>query len=94
MKGEFPVKETYVIVDTEKGRINNLFFGDSEYIPWITHSFTDELIFARFFTSRLLAQELCDKFTKTKCEFDGNTPLKPGRLKVMKIALVPVEQGG
>lgn len=36
----------------------------------------------------------CDRFTRERFEFDGNTPLKPGRLKVMKIALVPVEQGG
>lgn len=94
MTGEFLIKEAYVIVDTEKGRTNNLFFHDSGYIPWIVHSFTDELSFARFFTSKDLAQELCDKFTKEKFEFDGNAPLKPGRLKVMKIALVPVEQGG
>jgi hypothetical protein len=33
-------------------------------------------------------------FTRERFEFDGNTPLKPGRLKVMKIALVPVEQPG
>lgn len=94
MTGEFPTKEVYVIVDTEEGRINNLFFVDSGYLPWIVHSFTDELSFARFFTSKDLAQELCDKFTKEKPEFDGNTPLKPGRLRVMKVALVPVEQGG
>lgn len=94
MKNEFPTKEAYVIVDTKKGRINNLFSVDSGYIPWIVHSFTDELSFARFFTSKDLAQELCDKFTKERFEFDGNTPLKPGRLKVMEIALVPVEQGG
>lgn len=86
--------DPFVVVDTEKGRLNCLFARDSMYIPWIVHSFTDEFRFAMFFTSRRRAQELCDKFTRERFEFDGNTPLKPGRLKVMKIALVPVEQGG
>lgn len=86
--------DMFVIVDTDESRANRLFCTDSRYAPWIANSFTDELRFAVLFTSRRHAQELCDKFTKEKFEFDGNTPLKPGRLKVMKIAFVPVEQGG
>ena len=88
------IRDAYVIVDTKEGRINNLFSTDTGYIPWIVHAFTDELRFARIYHSRELAEADCDYFTRTKFEFDGNTPLKPGRLKVMKIALVPVEQGG
>lgn len=85
--------DDYVIVDTES-RTNRLFSADTEYIPWILHAFTDRIDCARIYYSRERAEADCDRFTKTKFEFDGNTPLKPGRLKVMKLALVPVEQQG
>ena len=88
------MKDTYVIVDTGDRACNRLFYNDSPYRPWIVHSFTDELRFAILYHSLGEARRDCDRFTKEKFEFDGNTPLKPGRLKVMKIALVPVEQGG
>lgn len=88
------MNDAYVIVDTEEGRKNRLLYNDSPYRPWIVHSFTDELRFAILYSSLEEARQDCETFMKTKFEFDGNTPLKPGRLKVMKIALVPVEQGG
>ena len=88
------INDAYVIVDTGEGRKNRLFYNDSPYHPWIIHSFTDELRFAVLYSSLEEARQDCETFMKTKFEFDGNTPLKPGRLKVMKIALVPVEQGG
>lgn len=88
------IKDAYVIVDTKECRINNLFSADTGYTPWIVHAFTDCLACASIYHSREQAMADCDYFTRTKFEFDGNTPLKPGRLKVMKLALVPVEQGG
>lgn len=88
------MKDAYVIVDTGDRVANRLFYNDSPYRPWIVHSFTDELRFALLYDSRERAEADCDYFTRTKFEFDGNTPLEPGRLKVMKLALVPVEQGG
>lgn len=86
MKAAF---DNYVIVDTES-RTNLLFSADTEYIPWILHAFTDRIDCARIFYSQEQAEAYCNYFAKTKFEFDGNTPLKPGRLKVMKLALVPV----
>lgn len=88
------VKDTYVIVDTGDQACNRLFYNDSPHSPWLTHSFTDELRFAILYHSLEEARRDCDRFTRERFEFDGNTPLKPGRLKVMKIALVPVEQQG
>lgn len=88
------MKDTYVIVDTGDRGCNRLFYTDSPYLPWLAHSFTDELRFAVQYNSLYDAKRDCEAFMKTKFEFDGNTPLKPGRLKVMKIALAPVEQGG
>lgn len=88
------MKDTYVIVDTEGRACNRLFYNDSPYRPWIIHSFTDELRFAILYNSLEEAKRDCDRFTRERFEFDGNTPLKPGRLKVMKIALVPSEQVG
>jgi len=85
------LQDTFVIVDTGDRVCNRLFYNDSPYHPWIVHSFTDELRFAILYHSLEEAKRDCETFMKTKFEFDGNTPLKPGRLKVMKIALVPVE---
>lgn len=42
------------------------------------------------YTSRNEVQRVCDYFMVTRFDFDGNTPLKPGRLKVKKIAFTPV----
>lgn len=84
----------FVIVDTEYGKGCNLYQGETDYVPWIVNSFTSDLQYAKRYESIEEAQMDCDRFIKEKFEFDGNTPLKPGRLKVMKIALVPVEQGG
>ena len=88
------MKDTYVIMDTEEGRANPFFSVDSGYIPWIVHSFTDELRFARTYPTEEAAQEDCDRFMKEKYDFDGNTPLRPGRLRVAKVTFVPVEEGG
>lgn len=85
------LQDTFVIVDTGDRMCNRLFYNDSPYHPWIIHSFTDELRFAILYHSLEEAKRDCETFMKTKFEFDGNTPLKPGRLKVMKLALVPVE---
>lgn len=85
----------FVIVDTKRGKRCNLYQGGKDYyISWIATAFTSDLRYAKLYGSIENAQRDCDRFTKEKFEFDGNTPLKPGRLKVMKIALVPVEQGG
>lgn len=84
------MEDTYVIVDTGDRTCNRLFFNDSPYRPWIVHSFTDELRFAILYHSLEEARRDCETFMKTKLEFDGNTPLTPGRLRVMKVALVPV----
>ena len=81
------MKDVYVIVDTGDRLCNRLFYTDSQYIPWIVHSFTDELKFAAMFDSREDAQEMCDKFTKERFDFDGNAPLEQGRLRVMKVVL-------
>lgn len=85
------IKDTYVIVDTGDRVCNRLFYNDSPYRPWIIHSFTDELRFAIQYNSLEEAKKDCENFMKTKFEFDGNTPLAPGRLQVMKVALVPVK---
>ena len=85
------VKDTYVIVDTGDRVCNRLFYNNSPYRPWIVHSFTDELRFAILYRSLEEARRDCETFMNTKFEFDGNTPLKPGRLRVMKVALVPVK---
>lgn len=86
--------DQFVIVDTKYGKGCNLYQGEAAYVPWIVNSFTSDLQYAKRYESIEEAQVDCDRFIKEKFEFDGNTPLKPGRLKVMKIALVPVEQGG
>lgn len=88
------MKDMYVIMDTDESRANRLFFTDSQYIPWIVHSFTDELKFAAIYASREEAQQVCDYFTAARFDFDGDTPLKPGRLRVKKIVFAPVEAGG
>ena len=88
------MKDQFVIVDTKYGKSCNLYQGETEYIPWIVHAFTNELQDAKRYESVEEAQNDCDHFTMAKFEFDGNKLLKPGRLKVMKIALMPVEQGG
>ena len=85
------IKDTYVIVDTEDQVCNRLFYNNSPYTPWIVHSFTDELKFATLYHSLEEAKKDCETFMKTKFEFDGNTPLKSGRLRVMKVVLTPVE---
>ena len=77
----------------------NLYQGETTHVPWlavpwIVNAFTSDLQYAKRYKTVEDARKDCDRFTKEKFEFDGNTPLKPGRLKVMKIALVPVEQGG
>ena len=84
------MKDAYVIVDTGDRACNRLFYNDSPYRPWIVHSFTDELRFAVLYNSLEEAKKDCETFMKTKFEFDGDTPLKPGRLKVMKVTLSPV----
>ena len=84
------LKDAFVIVDTGDRVANRLFYNDSPYRPWIIHSFTDELKFALLYDSRERAEADCDYFARTKTGFDGNTPLEPGRLKVMKVVLQPV----
>ena len=91
--------DQFVIVDTNYNKGCNLYRGETDHIPWlavpwIANAFTNDLQYAKRYKSIEKAQRDCDRFTKEKFEFDGTTPLKPGRLKVMKIALVPVEQGG
>lgn len=87
--------DQFVIVDTKCGKRCNLYRGGKDnYISWIVNAFTSELQYAKRYDSIEEARRDCNRFTKEKFEFDGNTPLKPGRLKVMEIALVPVEQGG
>ena len=88
MRGQF------VIVDTACSKGCNLYQGETNYIPWIVHAFTSDLQYAKRYDSLEEAQRDCDRFTRERFEFDGNTPLKPGRLKVMKIVIVPVEQVG
>ena len=88
------MKYQFVIVDTAHGKSCNLYQGETDYVPWIVNSFTNGLRYAKRYRSIEEAQRDCDRFTREKFEFDGNTPLKPGRLKVMKIVLVPVEQDG
>ena len=88
------MRDQFVIVDTKFDKGCNLYQGETAYIPWIVHAFTSDLQYAKRYESLEEAERDCNRFTKEKFEFDGNTPLKPGRLKVMKIVLVPVEQGG
>lgn len=76
------MKERYYIADTETGR---LYMGETEYIPWVLNAFTDDYRFALPFDDINVAKELCEGFYKTKTEFDGNTPLKVGRLSVVKV---------
>lgn len=84
------MNDVYVIMDTGESQENRLFFTDSQYVTWIVHSFTNELKLVAIYTSRNEAQRVCDYFMVTRFDFDGNTPLKPGRLKVKKIAFTPV----
>lgn len=84
----------FVIVDTAYSKGCNLYQGETDYVPWIVNAFTNDLQYAKRYESIEEAQRDCDRFTRERFEFDGNTPLRPGRLKVMKIVLVPVEQGG
>lgn len=86
--------DQFVIVDTAYGKSCSLYQGETNYVPWIVNSFTNDLQYAKRYESLEEAQRDCNRFNKERFEFDGNTPLKPGRLKVMKIVLVPVEQGG
>lgn len=91
--------DQFVIVDTNYSKGCSLYQGETVRVPWlavpwIVNAFTNDLQYAKRYKSIEEAQRDCDRFTKEKFEFDGNTPLKPGRLKVMKLALVPVEQGG
>lgn len=85
----------FVIVDTGYGKRCNLYHGGKDhYVSWIVTAFTSDLQYAKRYESVEEAQSDCDRFTREKFEFDGTTPLAPGRLRVMKVALVPVEQGG
>lgn len=87
--------DQFVIVDTKPGKRCNLYHGGKDYyVSWIVTAFTSDLQYAKRYESFEEAQKDCDRITREKFEFDGNTPLKPGRLRVMKVALVPVEQGG
>lgn len=87
--------DQFVIVDTKCGKRCNLYQGGHDYyISWIVTAFTSDLRYAKLYDSVEKAQRDCDRFTREKFEFDGNTSLGPGRLRVMKVALVPVEQGG
>lgn len=86
------MRDKFVIVDTAHGKGCNLYQGETDYVPWIVDAFTNVLQYAKRYSSLEEAQRDCDRFTRERFEFDGNTPLKPGRLKVMKIVLVPVEQ--
>ena len=88
------MKDKFVIVDTAQGKNCNLYQGETGYVPWLINSFTSELQYAKRYESLEEAQRDCNRFNKERFEFDGNTPLKPGRLKVMKIVLAPAEQGG
>lgn len=81
------MEEIFVIVDTKTG---NFYRGVLDYVPWIINAFTDRLLFARPYESKDIAYEDMKWFEETKTEFDGNTPLKKGRLAVMQITLKPV----
>lgn len=82
------MEEIFVIVDTETG---NFYQGGTEYTPWIINAFTNRLSFALKYESKDKAYEDLKWFEETKTEFDGNTPLKKGRLAVMQITLKPVK---
>lgn len=85
----------FVIVDTKRGKRCNMYHGGEDCcISWIVTAFTSDLRYAKLYGSIEEARRDCDRFTREKFDFDGNTPLKPGRLRVMEIALVPVEQQG
>ena len=88
------MRDQFVIVDTACSKSCNLYQGETDYVPWIVNAFTNDLQYAKRYESIEEAQKDCDRFTRERFEFDGNTPLKPGRLKVMKLVLSPVEQGG
>ena len=81
------MKPTYYIRDTKTGRF---YGGHTHYIPWIDNAFTDCLEFAVAYTKAKDAKEAVKKFYKTKYESDGNTPLKRGRLEVVKLQFVRV----
>lgn len=78
----------FVIVDTETGRF---FHDDAAYGDWIYTAFTDSFFWAMKYEDKEKAKRDVMRFEKSKTEFDGNTPLKKGRLVVMQIALTPVE---
>ena len=78
------MENTYYIIDTETGR---LFMGDTEYCPWILNAFTDHVLHAYAFYREDEAKRWCARYEKTKTDYNGNTPLKKGRLAVAKLEL-------
>lgn len=80
--------DQFVIVDTETGKF---YQGETDYLPWIACAFIDCLEYAMRYADKDTAKNDIAQFEKYMTEFDGNTPLKKGRLVVMQIALTPVE---
>lgn len=77
-------KPAYVILDTKE---NKFYAGENGCSPWIIYAFTEDIRRAYFFTDLELVEKLREKFSKTRYEFDGNTPICPTRLKVCKLGL-------
>lgn len=82
------MENLYVIVDTETGRF---YQGDTDYLPWIACAFGDCLECAARYSDKDKAKDDIEYFEMYKTGFDGNTPLRKGRLAVMQITLTPVE---
>lgn len=76
------MKERYYIMDSESHR----FYCGSDYLPWISNAFTSEPEYAICYTNKKVAKLDVERFTKNKTEFDGNTPLKKGRLVVVQMS--------
>lgn len=80
--------DEFVIVDTETGKF---YQGETDYLPWIAYAFIDCLECSVRYADKDTAKNDIAQFEEYMTEFDGNTPLKKGRLVVMQIALTPVE---
>ncbi len=75
------IMESFYIVDR---KTNKFYCGESEYIPWIVNSFTDRFQYARVYGTAEEARKDCEKFQKTRQDFDGNSPLEKDRLMVVR----------